>query len=134
MSHRLYFLKFRSAWGRRVIINRKLGCAAPGSTRAYDIRPQARAGNEATQAMLIVGDDRFSRIETCLRAAPLFLLSHDEAVGIARRQIEVILDQWDAVCADAHLAEVDRALMWRRQFLNPFAFEGAPPELAALVH
>ncbi|KXU91302.1 phosphatidylinositol kinase [Paraburkholderia monticola] len=102
-------------------------------TPAYDICPQARAGNEATQAMLIVGDDRFSRIDTCLRAAPLFLLSHEEAVAIARQQIEMIRDQWDAVCTDAQLSEVDRALMWRRQFLNPFAFEGAPPALAALL-
>ncbi|MEA2929624.1 MAG: serine/threonine-protein kinase HipA, partial [Hyphomicrobiales bacterium] len=29
--------------------------------------------------------------------------------------------------------EVDRNLMWRRQFLNPFAFEGAPAELAGLL-
>ncbi|APA85185.1 type II toxin-antitoxin system HipA family toxin [Paraburkholderia sprentiae WSM5005] len=103
-------------------------------TPAYDICPQARAGNEATQAMLVVGDDRFSRIDTCLRAAPFFLLSRDEAVAIARQQIEVILAHWDAVCTDAQLSEIDRGLMWRRQFLNPFAFEGAPPELAALLH
>jgi len=102
-------------------------------TPAYDICPQARAGNEATQAMLIVGDDRFSRIDTCLKAAPLFLLSHDEAVALVRRQIEVILEYWDAVCADAQLSEIERELMWRRQFLNPFAFEGAPPALAALL-
>jgi serine/threonine-protein kinase HipA len=28
---------------------------------------------------------------------------------------------------------VDRDLFWRRQFLNPFAFEGAPEALSALV-
>ena len=83
--------------------------------------------------MLIVGNERYSRIDTCVRAAPLFLLSHDEALALARQQIEVILERWDAVCADAQLSDVDRELMWRRQFLNPFAFEGAPPELAALV-
>jgi len=31
------------------------------------------------------------------------------------------------------LSEVDRNFFWRRQFLNPFAFEEAPAELAALV-
>ncbi|MFT4069838.1 type II toxin-antitoxin system HipA family toxin [Paraburkholderia sp.] len=102
-------------------------------TPAYDICPQARAGNEATQAMLIVGNERFSRVDICLKAAPLFLLSRDEAIALAWHQIEVILERWDAVCADAQLSEVDRELMWRRQFLNPFAFEGAPPELAALL-
>jgi serine/threonine-protein kinase HipA len=102
-------------------------------TPAYDICPQARAGNEATQAMLIVGNERFSRIETCLRAAPQFLLSRDDAIALAQHQIEVICDRWDPICAEAQLSEVDRNLMWRRQFLNPFVFESAPPALAALV-
>ncbi|MBB5416018.1 putative tellurite resistance protein B-like protein [Paraburkholderia atlantica] len=58
----------------------------------------------------------------------------NHSLAIARQQIEVILEHWDAVCADAQLSEVDRELMWRRQFLNPFAFEGAPAELAVLLH
>ena len=37
------------------------------------------------------------------------------------------------VCDDADLSEVDRRFLWRRQFLNPFAFDGAPEELARLV-
>ena len=41
-------------------------------TPAYDICPQQRAGNEATQAMLIIGDQRFSRLSVCLKAAPVF--------------------------------------------------------------
>jgi serine/threonine-protein kinase HipA len=102
-------------------------------TPAYDICPQARAGNEATQAMLIVGNERLSRIDTCLKAAPLFLLSNDDAMALAQHQIEIIRDNWLPICAEAQLGDVDRNLMWRRQFLNPFAFEGAPPELAALV-
>ena len=59
-------------------------------TPAYDICPQARSGNEATQAMLITGEERMSRIDVCLRAAPSFLLSRDQAIAIARRQVEVI--------------------------------------------
>jgi serine/threonine-protein kinase HipA len=38
----------------------------------------------------------------------------------------VIEDKWKAVCDEAGLSEVDRALLWRRQFLNPFAFFDAP--------
>ncbi len=102
-------------------------------TPAYDVCPQARSGGEASQAMLIHGEQRHSRIATCLEAAPSFLLSAREAVDEARRQITVVRDQWAATCAEAGLSEVDRGLLWRRQFLNPFAFEGAPPSLAELV-
>ncbi|HEY5602919.1 MAG TPA: HipA domain-containing protein [Gammaproteobacteria bacterium] len=92
-------------------------------TPAYDICPQHRAGNEATQAMLIRGDNRFSRLEVCLAAANQFLLSDDEARAIIDGQIESIRTHWDAVCEEAGLAAVDKALLWGRQFLNPFAFE-----------
>jgi serine/threonine-protein kinase HipA len=102
-------------------------------TPAYDVCPQARSGNEATQAMLISGEERMSRIDVCLRAAPSFLLSRDQAIAIAKHQIEIIRDNWSAVCKEANLSEVDRNLFWLRQFLNPFAFEGAPGELAALL-
>jgi serine/threonine-protein kinase HipA len=102
-------------------------------TPAYDICPQQRAGNEATQAMLIIGDQRFSQLSVCLRAAPMFLLSAERAVGLVSDQIKKILTGWEAVCDEAGLSVVDRQLFWRRQFLNPFAFEGAPPEIAKLV-
>ena len=102
-------------------------------TPAYDICPQARAGGEASQAMLIIGDERLSQIAVCLKAAPAFLLGRDDALALARGQITTIRDRWDALCAEADLTEVDRNLLWRRQFLNPFAFEGAPEELDALL-
>ena len=102
-------------------------------TPAYDICPQARSGGEATQAMLILRDERKSRIGLCLEAAPLFLLTGEEALVVAQRQITTIRDRWPAICAEAGLSEVDRNLLWRRQFLNPFAFEDAPPTLAALL-
>jgi serine/threonine-protein kinase HipA len=98
-------------------------------TPAYDICPQARAGGEATQAMLIIGNERLSKIAVCLKAAPSFLLSGDDALALAEHQVKVMTDQWAAVCAEAKLTEVDRNLLWRRQFLNDFAFEGAPPTL-----
>lgn len=93
-------------------------------TPAYDICPQHRAGNEATQAMLIRGDNRFSRLNVCLDAAKQFLLSHDEARTIINGQIESIRTHWDAVCVEAGLSAMDKALLWERQFLNPFALEG----------
>ncbi|APO66178.1 HipA-like protein [Rhizobium gallicum] len=102
-------------------------------TPAYDICPQARTGREAGQAMLITGDKRLSQIAVGLEAAPAFLLSEGEATAIAAGQITVIRDRWDTVCEEAGLSQVDKQLFWRRQFLNPFAFEGAPAALKALV-
>jgi serine/threonine-protein kinase HipA len=102
-------------------------------TPAYDVCPQGRTGSEAGQAMLITGDERLSQIAVCLKAAPAFLLAQDEAVALARHQIAVVRNRWAPLCAEADLTEVDRNLLWRRQFLNPFAFEGAPPELAGLL-
>jgi serine/threonine-protein kinase HipA len=93
-------------------------------TPAYDICPQGRTGNEASQAMLISGDNRMSRLSSCLDAAHNFLLSHEEATAIIEHQIAVIEANWDGVCYEANLSETDRAFFWRRQFLNPFALEG----------
>ncbi|MCW8060445.1 type II toxin-antitoxin system HipA family toxin [Agrobacterium tumefaciens] len=98
-------------------------------TPAYDICPQGRSGQEASQAMLIDGEKRFSQLRLCLDAAPNFLLPREEATAIAAAQIAVIRDHWDAVCDEAGLSAVDRQLFWRRQFLNPFAFKGAPEVL-----
>lgn len=92
-------------------------------TPAYDICPQGRAGNEATQAMLIHGDNRMSQIRTCLDAAHIFVLTQDEAREVAAKQIHVIESKWTTVCAEAELSEVDRNLLWQRQFLNPFALQ-----------
>ena len=92
-------------------------------TPAYDICPQGRAGNEATQAMLISGENRLSKLKSCLDAAPHFLLSEEEAKSIFAHQQEAIEANWEKVCDEANLSAVDRKLFWKRQFLNPFAFE-----------
>lgn len=93
-------------------------------TPAYDICPQGRTGNVASQAMLICGENRMSRLISCLDAAHHFLLSRDEATEIIGQQIAVIEESWVAVCDEAGLSETDRTLFWARQFLNPFALEG----------
>ncbi len=92
-------------------------------TPAYDICPQGRAGNEATQAMLISGENRLSKLKSCLDAAPHFLLSEADAKTIIAKQREAIEVNWEKVCGEANLSAVDRKLFWKRQFLNPFAFE-----------
>ena len=98
-------------------------------TPAYDICPQSRTGNVASQAMLIVGDNRTSTLATCLEAAPQFQLDAKAAKDIISRQIDTIRDAWDDICEQAELAEVERTLFGQRIFLNDFVFEGAPEGL-----
>lgn len=95
-------------------------------TPAYDICPQARAGQEASQAMLILAGNRRSQVASCVAAAPIFLLSEEDAITIVNHQVQVINREWATVCDDAGLTAVDRNYFWRRQFLNPFAFYDAP--------
>ena len=90
-------------------------------TPAYDICPQGRTGNEASQAMLIYGNNNLSQLKTCLEAAHNFLLSENDARTIFGNLTETIEGQWDAVCDKAELSEVDRKMLWGRQFLNPFS-------------
>jgi len=92
-------------------------------TPAYDICPQGRAGNEASQAMLISGSNNLSQLKTCLETAHNFLLSEEEAREIFGNLTAAIEKYWEAVCEEAELNEVDKKLLWRRQFLNAFSFE-----------
>lgn len=102
-------------------------------TPAYDICPQGRTGGDATQAMLIAGDNRQSRLSVCIGAAAQFQLGTEEATAIIERQIIAIRDRWSGICDEGGLTELDRNFLWRRQFLNPFAFEGAPARLHGLI-
>jgi serine/threonine-protein kinase HipA len=95
-------------------------------TPAYDICPQSRVGQQASQAMLIHDGDRSSQIATCIAAAPSFLLGTEDAIAIVNHQVSMIQKEWHSICNEASLSEVDRALFWRRQFLNPFTFLNAP--------
>lgn len=102
-------------------------------TPAYDICPQARAGNEAGQAMLIVDQQRQSTLACCLDAAVHFQLDRAAAEQLIARQIDAIHDHWKDACETAALSEVERRLFAQRMFLNPFAFEGAPTRLGRVA-
>ncbi|WP_263063233.1 type II toxin-antitoxin system HipA family toxin [Dickeya dadantii] len=102
-------------------------------TPAYDICPQNRTGNEATQAMLIISENRMSNLAVCLDAAPKFLLTETEAVKIIRHHIETVRAQWTRVCDEVALSDVERKLFWGRMFLNPYIFEGTPEALSRLA-
>lgn len=92
-------------------------------TPAYDICPQGRTGNEASQAMLISGNNNLSQLKLCLDAAKHFLLSEEEARAIFAHLISSIEQHWQSVCDEAGLSDVDKSLLWGRQFLNPYSIE-----------
>lgn len=92
-------------------------------TPAYDICPQGRTGNEASQAMKIAGGNNLSQLKTCLQSAHHFLLSQEAAMVIFEHIETIIRQYWNEVCIEVQLSEVDKKLLWKRQFLNPFSTE-----------
>lgn len=93
-------------------------------TPAYDICPQARSGEQASQGMRILGNARASQLSLCLQAAPHFLLNDAQARAIINTQVTTIRRDFDAVCQEAQLSDIERRYLWGRQFLNPFALYG----------
>lgn len=102
-------------------------------TPAYDLCPQGRTGNVATQAMLIAGDERHSTLANCLSAAPNYLLTEDQAASVIDSLIAAISDHWIDACEQATLSPIDRALFAGRQFLNSYCIEGLPERHGRLV-
>jgi len=93
-------------------------------TPAYDICPQSRIGRTASQAMKIHKDDNRSKLIVALSSAKAFLLTDEKALDIMCSHILCIRKNWESVCKEANLSRVDKYLLWQRQFLNPYAFEG----------
>lgn len=88
-------------------------------TPAYDICPQGRSGNEASQGMLVFGNNNRSTLASCYSAAQQFGINDREARDIVDTLRQSILDHWNTVCDEAGLNETDRRFLWGRQFLNP---------------
>lgn len=101
-------------------------------TPAYDICPQGRSGQEASQAMLISGSDRSSRLATCINAANQFLLTRDEAIALIEDQLGTIKRNWADICNEASLSQAEQTYFWGRQFLNPYAFNDLPTDASKL--
>jgi len=97
-------------------------------TPAYDICPQNRSGEEASQAMNIHGENKLSQLGNCLAACIAFQLSEDEAKKLITSLVEAIKENFVAICEEATLSEVDKNLFWRRQFLNPYCFYDLPDD------
>ena len=94
-------------------------------TPAYDLCPQPRAGQEATQAMAIEGlQGNLSTLINVLSVSEKFLLSKKEAKDLINEQISIIQDNWIRVCDEASLPIVERQKLWEYSVFNPFCFYG----------
>ncbi len=103
---------------------------------AYDLCPQPRTGNVASQAMRIVDERADSTLATCVASAAAYRLSTSDAVDVVRAQVRALLEAWPGVSAAASLDDITRRGLWRRAVLNPYAFEGDAQwlvELRALI-
>ena len=97
-------------------------------TPAYDICPQLRTGQEAEQAMAIHPSGwRYSQLAGCVDAAGVYHLSRGAAIEIIAHQLDVIRREWDDAADEARLSVRERAALWGRQVLNPYALYGWPP-------
>ncbi|MBN1931723.1 MAG: hypothetical protein JW786_08975 [Desulfobacterales bacterium] len=75
------------------------------------------------EGLTITGDNNLSQLKTCLETAHNFFLSEEEARETFGDLTAAIEQHWEAVCEEAELNEVDKKLLWRRQFLNPYSTE-----------
>jgi serine/threonine-protein kinase HipA len=74
--------------------------------------------------MLIHGHERSSQLANCVAATPEFLMAEEDAITIVNHQVRVVKNEWETVCNEANLSQVDRTILWRRQFLSPSVFLG----------
>lgn len=94
-------------------------------TPAYDLCPQLRSGTEARQAMDVTADgSRDSRFALCVEAAPAYGLTAAQAREVIDHQVSTIREQWTDAADAVGLSRDERAYLWGRQILNPYAFEG----------
>lgn len=92
-------------------------------TPAYDVTPQPRSTQVATHSIkLNVAGERASQFRVVREAAPEFLLTPAQGQGIVTHVVDTIRDNWDEVCDQALLTRAERDQLWRREFLNDYAF------------
>jgi serine/threonine-protein kinase HipA len=94
-------------------------------TPAYDICPQLRIGQEATQAMGIGGTaGNAATLANVLSVCGKFQLTESDAGMLIEQLIATVEDNWVKVCDEAALAVIERDRLWGRALLNPYCFQG----------
>lgn len=90
-------------------------------TPAYDIAPQRRSTNTATQAIAITSDgQRASQLRLCRAVAGDFLLDTHRADDIIDRVQGAVADGWDEVCDQVGLTRAQRRSLWGREFAHEY--------------
>ena len=90
---------------------------------AYDIAPQVRSTNVASQAIGIVdADQRASQVRLARAVAPAFHLDASEAAQIIDRVEHAVRSGWDEACDEMRLTALERDVLWGREFVNPYCF------------
>lgn len=90
-------------------------------TPAYDVAPQRRSTNTATQAIGITADgQRASQLRVCHQVADEFLLTAAHADEIIDHVQGAIADGWDEVCDEVGLTASERSTLWGREFAHPY--------------
>ena len=99
-------------------------------TPAYDICPQSRTGNVASQAMLIVGDNRTSpQWRPALRPRPISSSARKRQRRSSTGRSVPSGTDGTTSARKPELTEVERNLFGQRMFLNDFIFEGTAEDL-----
>jgi len=93
-------------------------------TPAYDLCPQLRTGQEASQAMQIGGiQGNLSTLKNVLSVCANFQLEPEEAKMLITQQVETIENDWDEICEQVGLSNIERQRLWHSAILNPFCFQ-----------
>jgi serine/threonine-protein kinase HipA len=93
-------------------------------TPAYDICPQLRSGNVASQAMAFSPEaSRDARLNALIDACHIYGLDRPTATDLIDNMTTTIREQWHEVCDLAELTDGERDSFMGRQFLNPHVFE-----------
>ena len=91
-------------------------------TPAYDICPQMRVGQVATQAMAMGGaEGNDATLANALSVAEHFLLSPEVAQKLIDVQLKTIRTHWDVLCEEVKLTERDKTQLWGNVILSKFA-------------
>lgn len=94
-------------------------------TPAYDLCPQARIGQEATQAMAIEGaEGNLSKLSNVLSVCEYFQIQKSNAKDIIEKMITDIKEHWEPACKKGELSVRDQEKLWQKSILNPFCFQG----------
>lgn len=94
-------------------------------TPAYDLCPQTRTGQEASQAMSIGGSEgNLSTLKNVLSICEHFQITEAQGKEIIEQMIDGIKEYWKTACEMAELSLVEQEKLWKKSVFNPFCFIG----------